>query len=165
LRNKRWWKLPCCILTLLLPLLASSTTALADGPYSQPYSPTGARPTIVTSSSVMPSGFTSCTTGLCFWEDANYSGYFWAEIGTGGGGDRNYNQWYYVGNYVNDIASSVYNDRPDGSLIDKDWPPSGDSYCILSQYAYSDLSQYQWQDGSGMNDSISSFNLTSQAFC
>jgi hypothetical protein len=99
------------------------------------------------------------------WENSGYTGEDWTYIGTGGGGPYNYNTWYYTGSYFNDLADSLYNNRPDGSLVDKDYPPSGDEVCILSQYAYSNLGDYEWPDDTSMADSISSFNLTSTADC
>jgi hypothetical protein len=100
---------------------------------------------------------------LCMWQDANYGGLFWFRNES----TSNKNQWYYVGNLwgtetpFNDRASSVYCRRV-ACGVSADWPPSNRIYCLPSQWVAGNLAEYVWQDGSSMNDSISSFNLQSK---
>jgi hypothetical protein len=96
------------------------------------------------------------------WENADYGGIFWYYSGT----NYNYNHYYYVGAEFNDEASSLYNDRSSGSIVDKDYPPGDDEICAIAQDVFENLAGWEWpQDDTTMNDSISSFNLTTSANC
>jgi hypothetical protein len=139
--------------------------------------PNGPSPEIVPDGTVPPdaagSEFTDCAAephdGLCLWENAGYKGNFWYyDSNTKGTLGYSHNEWYYVGGYDNDKASSIYNHRTEGTLVSKSAPPSmPDEVCIIHSAAYGNLTAYAWPDPnhSTMNDSISSFNFVSSPDC
>lgn len=120
-----------------------------------------------------PLSFSQCPDHyLCMWWDANYSGDLW-ERSNYASGDHYAAQdkWFYVGydnngRIFNDQASSIYCYRPYSSCqIDKDWYPGNNSACLPPQWHASDLSGFIWPDGSGVNDTISSFMIQSIKGC
>jgi hypothetical protein len=132
--------------------------------------PGGASPEIVPigtiPSDAVGSEFSNCVSephdGLCMWQNVGYKGDFWYYDQKGYAHDV----WEYVGGRVNDLASSIYNMRTEGTLVGKNMPPSmPDIVCIIHQAAYGNLTAYAWPDGSTMNDSISSFNFVSSPNC
>lgn len=132
--------------------------------------PDGASPEIVPIGTIPPdaaaSEFSYCAAeprdGLCLWQNVGYEGDYWYYNQRG----YSHNSWHYVGSYANDQASSIYNQRTEGTLVGKNMPPSmPDEVCIVYQAAYGNLTAYAWPDGSTMNDSISSFNFVSSPNC
>jgi hypothetical protein len=107
-----------------------------------------------------PDSFGQCTIGLCFWQNADYSGSFWYY-------DQKtdpLNTWFETKSHGNE-ASSYYNDRVQSSYVSKNYPPSNQWRCISSQEASQNLSLDEWPDGNSMNDSINSVNLNSGNNC
>lgn len=101
---------------------------------------------------------------MCFWQNAGYSGTLW-EANTA---TYTHDHWWYIdvlGN-ANDQTSSILNLRPDSTLLGKDYPPSEpDVVCIPAGDAYNNLTKYARPDGSGMTDTISSFDLQEENDC
>jgi Peptidase inhibitor family I36 len=100
---------------------------------------------------------------LCMWWDSNYGGLFWSAGGSN-------STWQYVGSAggenFNDKASSVWNRRTNSSWVNKDYPGRGNYVCIGGGggWYYSNLQNNEWPDGSGANDSISSFWLPNSTY-
>jgi hypothetical protein len=136
--------------------------------------PDGPSPEIVPDGTVpsdaAASEFTDCAAekydGLCLWQNTGYGGDFWYYSSKTGTVGYSHNEWYYVGGYDNDKASSIYNHRTEGTLVGKNAPPSmPDEVCIIDQAAYGNLTAYEWPDHTTMNDSISSFDFVSSPNC
>jgi len=132
--------------------------------------PTGPAPEIVPDGTIPPDAvgteFSDCAAepnnGLCLWQNVGYEGNFWWYSQKG----YSHNNWHYLGAYDNDLASSIYDHRTEGTLVGKNYPPSlPDEDCIIHQAAYGNLTAYAWPDGTTMNDSISSFDFVSSPNC
>lgn len=132
--------------------------------------PDGASPEIVPIGTVPPdaaaSEFSDCAAeprdGYCEWQNVGYEGDFWWYDAKA----LSHNTWHYVLASANDKASSIYNQRTEGTLVAKNMPPSNpDEVCIIYQAAYGNLTAYEWPDHTTMNDSISSFNFVSSPDC
>jgi hypothetical protein len=131
--------------------------------------PAGPSPEIVPDGTIPPdavgSEFYLCGSephdGLCLWQNVGYEGSFWYYDQKG----YSHNNWHYLGS-DNDLASSIYNHRTEGTLVAKNYPPSmPNEVCIIHQAAYGNLTAYAWPDGTSMNDSISSFDFVSSPNC
>jgi Peptidase inhibitor family I36 len=107
-----------------------------------------------------PDSLSSCGAHtLCLWENSGYSGTQWSYAYA----DYAHDSWIYVGAAANDQASSLYNNRGDYSDISKNSPPSSNGQtqaCVQPGDSVSDLANYEWTNGTAMNDSISAFDLT-----
>jgi hypothetical protein len=99
---------------------------------------------------------------LCAWEDSGYTNTFWHWQATGG----NSYQWNWVGSGANDEASSAYNHRANATLLGKDMPGSApDIVCAPAEVSYYNFQSDVWPDGSGANDTISSFDFLGSNDC
>jgi len=120
-----------------------------------------AEPAELSSTTPVPNTTSQCPTKrLCFWRDAGWMGTVWHF-----GDDPRDGNWVYVGNDLNDQASSLWNNRAFTAAIGKDFdltkqPASGPNWiCLVPHRSEIDLTRLGWQDGSNVNDSISSYNL------
>jgi len=93
---------------------------------------------------------------FCTWQNAGYSGTEWQLYLTGG---RQTHTWWFVGSGANDQISSYYNATLDYAYIAKDC--LADSLWTYITYGNfnPNLAPNKWQDGSSINDSISSFAI------
>lgn len=99
---------------------------------------------------------------LCAWHDSGYTGTFWDWKATG----SNSYMWNFVGTSANDEASSAYNHRANATLLGKDMPGSApDIVCAPAEVAYYNFQSDVWPDGSGANDTISSFDFLGSNDC
>jgi Peptidase inhibitor family I36 len=91
---------------------------------------------------------------VCTWQNSNYGGTQW-----------NYstpvNYWWYVSNAANDQISSIESESNKIFYIAKDCP-AGSQWTWIGPYGTaSNLANNKWPDGTGMNDSISAWAITS----
>jgi hypothetical protein len=149
---------------------SAATSATLEPGLSGPAYPNATEPPRLASTStstvaagIKPLYFEQCAATanpLCMWQDANYGGLFWFRNES----TSTINAWHFVGNLwgtetpFNDRASSVYC-RRSACGVSADWAPSSRAYCLPKQWVSNNLTEYVWQDGSSMNDSISSYNL------
>jgi hypothetical protein len=94
---------------------------------------------------------------LCLWVNSGFSGgLFFKTFGT-----VSSNTWLFTSGF-NDVASSLDNNRADESGIDKNFPANlPDFFCFTGGRTISNFAGQGWPDGSGLNDSVSSFQLSS----
>lgn len=159
---------------------ATRAHATAPGPEPSPTPAAGTVPALPGPQATDPgfvapsgTGFDYCADDwsytFCTWKDANYSGTFYPYSFK----QPPYfpeNKWFYVnappGYYDNnDQISSFYNHRDSSTLIDEDWPPTGEEYCISQEEVLANLTVYTWENGDNMNDSISSLDLLDSNAC
>lgn len=140
------------MLALTVPLV--SAAVLAAPAAAEASTQAAARP-------AAPAQISNCPQySLCLWQNSGYGGNMWAWENSKFPKDTD----IWVGGSANDQASSYFNDRDDISGIAKNYPvKSGDrDYQSLSSGAEAyNLAGQDWPDGSGMNDSVSSIQLTS----
>lgn len=120
-----------------------------------------AEPAESSSTTLVPNTMGQCPTKrLCFWKDAGWMGTVWHK-----GDDPRDGTWVYVGDDLKDKASSLWNNRATTAAIGKDFDPSKfpasgpNLICLVPHRFEMDLTKLSWQDGSSVNDSISSYNL------
>jgi hypothetical protein len=95
---------------------------------------------------------------LCLWRNSGWGGTRW----TFTAGHYTANAWIYVGNAVNDQASSLFNNRANVSGIAADLPVQTNGWaCVRGGSSAVNLQDFSWRKGVNMNDSISSFDLSS----
>lgn len=111
---------------------------------------------------------------FCMWRDSDFSGTYWAWYpGMPGYNDR-YNTWFYVGNPINDQASSLWNRTSHAAYVSEHWPPrrgARATLCIgngVSVQAFTSPNNQDqppgapnYANGDRTNDSISAVALMS----
>jgi len=99
---------------------------------------------------------------FCLWVNSGYSGTkFTVTFGT-----VSSDTWRPLGSGINDKASSLDSNRVFATGIAKNFPPSPpDVLCLQGGTRISDLRTLRWPDGTSVNDSISSFELSSSSSC
>lgn len=136
-----------CALALSTLMLLATLAAVARGP-----EPQSAVPTRAVAFTPCPSRF------FCLYQDSYEN-----QFTNGAAWDYSFdaepsNKWFYVGNNANDIASSFLSSRAWTTAFAKDFdanPTRGQWACALGGSGLEDLSNWEWLDHSGMNDSIS----------
>jgi hypothetical protein len=100
---------------------------------------------------------------LCLYQNSNYNaagGTLWQYVY----GSVPADTWEYVGAAANDQTSSWYNNRIWNMAIAENSPPgTGGAACYGGPEGVPDLSSYGWGNGDSLNDSISSYQLRSNA--
>jgi hypothetical protein len=114
-----------------------------------------------------PDALSQCPAhSLCMWKDAGYMGTFWYRLF----GTVRADVFHYVGDDMNDMASSFFNNRAWAVGLGKNWPANFGNkdpiVCYLGDTHINNFQNFVWPDGSTMNDSISSYELASNPnFC
>jgi len=133
----------------------STVTALPPGTVQPPFQATGPDPATI------PLALSQCPTlALCLWANSGYGGYVLTLTGSNSG-------FAYIGDAYNNTISSIWNRRNNASFVAADYPSSSRYSCIGGGggWEYSNLAGNTWyQDGSGANDSISSYWLSSDTY-
>jgi Peptidase inhibitor family I36 len=140
------------LITALGAALAVPATAQASGVSAERAS--------VTANVALPASMSQCPNhSLCLWHDSGFAGTLWVRTY----GNVSSNTWLWLGSSsFNDQASSLYNKREYSSGVDKNYPAnSPDSYCFDGGVSFNNLANVPWPDGTTMNDSISSYYLSS----
>jgi Peptidase inhibitor family I36 len=97
---------------------------------------------------------------FCMWQNAQYTGTLFVVFY----GSVPSNQYNYVGATFNDEASSLYNYRNTyRTWVAYNANGSGPQACIDKLGSESDLAYALWPNGDVANDTISSYNLTSNS--
>jgi hypothetical protein len=96
---------------------------------------------------------------LCLWVNSGFQGgLFFKTFGS-----VQSNVWLFTSGF-NDVASSLDNNRGDESGIDKDFPASlPNFFCFRGGKTISNFAGQGWPDGTSLNDSVSSFQLSSSS--
>jgi len=100
---------------------------------------------------------------LCMWVNSGFSGTkFTRTFGT-----VSSDTWHFVGTAFNDQASSLDNNRGFASGIAKNAPANlPDALCFVGGTTISNFANDAWPDNSPLNDSVSSYLLSSNnQFC
>jgi hypothetical protein len=120
--------------------------------------------TSATTSAIQPDTKSQCPGhSLCLWQNASYNpngGGFWFWTFGQVAADR----FHYVGDNANDKASALFNNRVWAAGIAGDFPATHNLNrvgCLLGLASYPNLANNIWNDGSSVNDSISSYELAS----
>ena len=140
--------------------LASLGAAQASAARAAPQSERLAART-ATADTFEPESLSQCPQySLCLWRNVGFGGTLWYWSNS----QHAHNVWIYVGGGANDQASSLYNDRDDWSEVAKNYPANQPDINLESPGSYEgNLVALDWPDGSDMNDSISSIDLTTSS--
>lgn len=150
------------VLVVVALVVPATSAAFADG--SAPIQIVNpAIPITSQYSGVQPLSLSGCpSSSACFWENDTYQGTLWDFPIS----HNAQNTWLEVPGSMNDQASSLYNNRVNFTLIDKNYPPTGlQEACLGNQAVIADMSDWEWPDGTDMDNSISAVNLLSSQAC
>jgi hypothetical protein len=96
---------------------------------------------------------------VCTWQNALFRGTEWNFTVTS---SQPGNHWWYVGNAQNDQISSIINTHTATyAWFDKNCPATSPDYATVAPLNnVGDLGDYNWRDGTPLNDSISAWAVS-----
>jgi hypothetical protein len=143
------------------PAASAHSSTAAPVAHTEQAASTSAQP-----SAMQPAALSSCpASNLCFWVNAGYAGNMGKFAGDNGWWGQ-YSQAQCASGTWNDCASSLYNHgNYDAVYVYQDVNGGGGRACVAKGTAWSNLTTLHYNNGAGLNDSITSNKWGTSASC